>query len=49
MDTKIKKNYSIWIGGIEVNDYYLTKKEAKKLFKIYQEKGYTDIIIEKIN
>ena len=24
------KKYSVWVGGIEIYDYYLTYKEAKK-------------------
>jgi len=23
-----KKCYSVWVGGIEVNDYYLTKEQS---------------------
>jgi len=43
-----EKNYSVWIGGVEVNDYFLTKKEAEEIAKIYRQKGYEDIVIEKI-
>lgn len=39
--------YSVWIGGVEVNDYLLNLKEAKKLAKFYKEQGYTDVIIDK--
>lgn len=42
-----EKVYSVWVGGYEINDYYLTEKEAKKLTREYKENGYDDIIIEK--
>lgn len=46
-DTENK--YIVWVGGVEVNDYLLTRKEAKILAGIYEEEGYNDVIIEKIN
>lgn len=43
------KQYTVWVGGIEVNDHYLTKKEAENLAFKYKDAGYDDVIIEKIN
>lgn len=43
------KEYTVWVGGTEVNNYYLTKKEAENLAFEYEDDGYDDIIIEKIN
>lgn len=45
-DTENK--YTVWVGGVEVNDYPLTRREAKILVGIYEEEGYNDVIIEKI-
>jgi hypothetical protein len=39
--------YSVWCGGIEVNDYYLNKQQAFALRDKYIAKGYDDVIIEK--
>ena len=39
--------YTVWVGGIEVNDYYLSSKEAKQLKQLYKIKGYKDVKIEK--
>ena len=25
------KKFTVWVGGVEVNDYYLTEDEAKEL------------------
>ena len=43
------KEYTVWVGGTEVNDYYLTKEEAENLAFEYKDDGYDDVIIEKIN
>jgi len=38
--------YTVWVGGTEVNDYYLEYDDAMKLAKSYKNKGYTDVIVE---
>lgn len=43
----MKKMFSVWVGGIEVNDNYLTKKEAEVLAKAYRNEGYDDVKIRK--
>ena len=42
-----EEKYSVWVGGIEVNDYYITKKESNKIAEKYKEEGYNDVVIEK--
>lgn len=42
------KKYSVWVGGCEVNDYYLTKAEAEDLAEEYKEDGYDDVFIEEV-
>lgn len=39
--------YTVWVGGVEVNQYYITKNEAEKLAAIYRAEGYEDVYIEK--
>ena len=46
--TNNNKKYTVWCGGVEVNDYYLTLSEAKKLEQEYIGKGYNDVVVEKI-
>lgn len=41
-------NYSVWVGGVEVNDYYLTEKEAEALAEEYRQDGYDDVQVEKV-
>jgi hypothetical protein len=40
--------YTVWVGGIEANQYYLTQAEAEALAEDYRAEGYTDIYIEKV-
>lgn len=42
------EKYSVWVGGAEVNDYLLTKEQAKRLKADYVLNGYDDVQIEKI-
>ena len=43
-----KKCYSVWVGGIEVNDYYLTKDKAIILADEYKNEGYKTNIRKEI-
>ena len=40
--------FTVWVGGSEVNNYYLTLIEAAELADEYIEDGYDDVQIEKI-
>lgn len=44
---KKDKCYSVWVGGIEVNDYLMTKNEAEKLANEYRADGYDDVYVDK--
>jgi hypothetical protein len=44
-----EKTYTVWVGGSEVNDSYLTKEEAENLALEYKADGYDDVIIENIS
>ena len=41
-----EKKFVVWVDGVEVNDYYLTKKQAEDLAFEYEEDGYDDVVIE---
>ena len=43
-----KKCYSVWVGGVEVNDYYLTKDKAIILADEYKNEGYKTNIRKEI-
>jgi hypothetical protein len=40
--------WTVWVGGGEVNDYYLTQDEAKKLAQAYKDDDYDEVVIEEI-
>lgn len=37
--------YSVWVGGAEVNDYYLNPRQAIDLVNHYVSDGYDDVFI----
>ena len=39
--------YTVWVGGVEVNDDYFDNiHEARLLARLYVSEGYTDVFIE---
>ena len=46
---KDKKIYTVWVGGVEVNDNLLNWLEAERLYKHWLSKGYHDVIIEEVS
>jgi hypothetical protein len=42
------KQYTVWVGGVEVNDVLLDKNQAENLAFEYEAEGYDDVIIEEI-
>lgn len=43
--TNIK--YTVWAGGVELNDSLLNKEEAIELANSYRKQGYKDVHVEK--
>jgi hypothetical protein len=37
------KLWSVWVGGIEVNDYLLSYEDAESLAKEYLDQEYDDV------
>jgi len=42
-------DWTVWVGGDEVNDYYLTKDKAKDLAMDFIADGYEDVQIENLS
>lgn len=40
--------YSVWVGGVEVNDYLLTVTRAHDLAAVWREQGHDDVIVEAV-
>jgi len=40
--------YTVWVGGVEAADYYLTKTMAEHIANNWRKMGYTDVVVEKV-
>ena len=40
------KKYTVWVGGTEVTDFFVTYSIAKELLKQWQALGYDDVAIQ---
>jgi hypothetical protein len=38
--------YTIWVGGVEVVDYYVSKEVVERIAEAYIEDDYDDVVIE---
>lgn len=48
-EDKAMSKWSVWVGGLEVNDYHLTTfAEAEELAQDWKNKGYDEVAIEEI-
>jgi hypothetical protein len=45
----MSENFTVWVGGVEVNDSHLNIEQAQKLADQYILDGYDDVFIETIN
>ena len=41
-----KSTYTVWVGGVEVNDYYLTQESALQIARAWIDQGYDDVQID---
>ncbi len=39
-------NYTVWVGGVEANEFYLTESEAQALANDLISQGFDDVQIE---
>ena len=44
--TKELKKYTVWVGGTEITDFFVTYAIAKELLRQYQALGYDDVYIQ---
>lgn len=41
--------WSVWVGGVEVNDHYYSEKEnAERMASACKRMGYDDVFIEEV-
>ena len=43
-----EKQYSVWVGGIEVNDVCIGIEEVKQIKAEWEYDGYTDVMIKEV-
>ena len=48
MGVMMSGNYTVWVGGTEVNDTYLSLADANKLADKYREDGYDDVVVDEV-
>ena len=46
MKNKEVKKYTVWVGGTEITDFFVTYAIAKEILKQYQALGYNDVSIQ---
>lgn len=39
--------WTVWVGGTEMNDHLLTRDQAERLAQEWREDGYTDVVVER--
>ena len=42
------ETYTVWVGGIEVVDFYVSKQVVNQIKNAWIIKGYTDCQVEKV-
>jgi len=40
--------YTVWSGGVELNDYYVSLDEAENIAEKWEAMGYDDVVIEEV-
>jgi hypothetical protein len=48
MSYEPEKVWTVWVGGVEVNDYLLTFEKATELSMQYVTDGHTDVCIQRL-
>ena len=43
---KERKKYTVWVGGTEVTDHFVTYSTAKDILADYTVQGYKDVVIQ---
>jgi len=41
-------SWTVWVGGGEVNSYYLSETQAKDIAQAWIDKGYDEVVVEEV-
>ena len=42
-------NWTVWVGGGEINSHYLSREKANYLAGYWIGKGYDDVVVEEVS
>ena len=45
---RVMSKWTVWVGGLEVNDYHLTQDQAQNMAQAWIDEGYDEVVIEEI-
>lgn len=45
----MEKRFTVFVGGVEVNDHLLGKEEAEITVKLYRHEGYDDVALVEVD
>lgn len=40
--------FTVWVGGVELNDHYLGAFEAETIAESWRDDGYDDVVVEEL-
>jgi len=40
--------YTVWVGGVEVADYFVRRKDAEDIAEVWRNIGYDDVAIKEV-
>ena len=46
MTNKTTTEYGVWVGGVEVNDYFLSQEMADAIAELFDPEGCNNVVIE---
>ena len=41
-------SWTVWVGGGEVNSYYLSENQPKDIAQAWKDQGYEDVVMESV-
>ena len=45
---RVMSKWTVWVGGLEVNDYHLTQDQAQNMAQAWIDEGNDEVVIEEI-
>ena len=45
----MEKRFTVFVGGVEVNDHLLSKEVAELYVKVYRNEGYDDVELVEVD